>query len=483
MRRIRNLPQTFRRLWNERRAAVLTAAAALAVLAALAALNLKTERQDGEPAAQEHSHTAPAGKDASRLPAQTDADKSGHAPKQTEPPTQDEIAAKWNKWYAEHKWLIVEEWRTRYVGPQTSEALLETRAYELLREFHGWSDEKIEADKAKMKAHYERVLQRGAVFHDTFDIGAYGASLIRSIEKARAYDQRRREEPPNESLTTMRARYGLPESASLEELENAIIDRQLKLRPIRKAQMLWRLETGEGTINVELDPVSRTIGYHSNDPNFNGLTDEQVYNISRHGVAPKGYRLRFVQSLSDLEEQPPDKIPFFSEKPYVEKLSDARLQEILTAIPSYLSQPEAQEESNVMWMAMVDRYDAALNELAARGQVPKPFAGRESPPSPSGYVHPAAPPEPPVEQREPIEAQNEAALAEAEKRRRIAEAFLNALEKAAEKGDIDSAARALISARLRELRLLRNPDLLKPPAPPSSPSPSSEDDSEDDDES
>ena len=495
MRWFRNLSQTFRRLWKERRAAVLTAAAALAVLALLAAQNLKIVRYDDHPAAQEHSHAAPAGKDASRLPAQTDAEQSGHAPKQTEPQTRAEIAAKWEKWQAEHKWLVVEKWRTRYVGPQTADALLETRGYELLKEFHGWSDEEIAADKAKMKAFYERVLQRGAVFHDTDDIGGYGESLMMDIEDERIHDQRikewNKENPDEEPRTTPRALYGLPESASWEELENAIIDHELKIRPIRKAQTDWRLKTGEGTINVELSSEPRAIGYGSSDPNFNGLTDEEIDNISRYGIAPKGYRLRFVKSIWDLEELPPDKIPFFSEKPYVEKLSDARLQEILTGIPSYLSQPEAQEESNVMWMSMVDRYEAALTELAARGQVPQPFAGRGSPSSPSGYVHPAVPPGaapapgPPVEQREsaepPVEARDEAALAEAERRRRIAEAFVEALEKAAEKGNVDPAARSLIAARLRELRIMKNPDLLKPPVPPSSPPPSSEEESEEDD--
>lgn len=356
---------------------------------------------------------------------------------------------------------------SHYVGPQTAEALM------LL--VHTSPESPRTYDE--YKAHYQRMLDRGLFFQDTWDIGHYGHILLEKLYGARDDHANY----PGEIFEL----YGVPEG-SWEELDEAIIDHDMRTWPATKANFNHAFKTDEGTINVALYPGTHAIAMSvvgdPVEPGKSRFTDEEKYNISRHGIAPEGYRLRFVNNLWDEEELPPDKIPFFSEKKYVEDLSNDRLNELLVAIPSYLSQPEAIEQSAVMWMSMVDRYEAALEELASRGHVPEPFANQKPPPlsSPSGAVRSsAAPPgiapapRPPVEQREsaapPVEARDEAAVAEAEKRKRIAEAFLEVLEKAAEKGNVDPASRSLIAARLRELRIMQNPDLLKPPSPSQQP--------------
>ena len=131
-------------------------------------------------------------------------------------------------------------------------------------------------------------------------------------------------------------------------------------------------------------------------------------------------------------------------------LNKANLEQLLFAMPSYLSQPDALEQSSVEWMQIVDRYDAALAELADRGQVPEAAAPLAYPPPP------AAPPNPPL-------------LPNAEQRRRVADAYVSALEKQAAKAKISSIARSQISRRIQDLRalMLGTAGLpVEPPPPP-----------------
>ena len=121
--------------------------------------------------------------------------------------------------------------RPRYTGPQTADALLSTMRFDL-------GEEKSEAQTAKLKAHFERVLERGAVFHDNFDMLHFGPSLMRRFNQAAEYERLRVEERPDDAdYPSIRALYELPESASWGELENALIDDDLKKWPDAKKRL------------------------------------------------------------------------------------------------------------------------------------------------------------------------------------------------------------------------------------------------------
>ncbi len=380
--------------------------------------------------------------------------------------TADELANGMRPWKpgVTHPWvtLMKNQMGFAYSGPQTAEALVTVFC----------SGPIYDGKREEMLAHFQRVLARGGVINDSLDAEEYGRELMNRIRDKR------------EENLKIAGKKGLSEEAllaqsglSIEDFENLVIDGYLKSWAVEKEQYFHASETGESTLNVELEPDGTLfiirVGAGGRPP----LTDAERYNISRHGVAPRGYRLRFMGETFS-EELPLDQVPFLSERDVVKKMKQAELEELLVAIPTYLTQPEAVEQSDAMWLSMMDRYDAALEELASRNQIPKPFAGRESPSPSLIAVHPAAPdavasPEPPIE-RDPLsdpptELRDEAALEKAEQRRRIALAFLEALEKAAKEEKVNPAARTLIAARIRELRLMQNPDLLKPPPPSQQP--------------
>ncbi len=496
MRWLQNLPQTSRKLWNERPGPALAAAALLA-LASLLILGfiiadsqeegehelikiLRTQseiaQREGEQTSDETSTNAP-------NPDPTDASN----PKDRTLDEWTELAAKrsltQDEYYGEivngypatsgtafSKVAVIIDSEDYYIGPQTAEALM---VYVNL-----YPGRRGEYDG--LKAHFQRMLDRGVVFQDGRDIGYYGMQLWGQMQNARK----------STFAKDIFEMYGAPKG-NWAALDEAMIEHALKTVPIRKEQYRHHFQTGEGTVNLMIDPDNEQIHMSVvSGENRKPFTDEETYAMAHYGIAPKGYRLRIVKDLFYKEKLPPDQVPFFNERQYVKDLSREGLNALLKGIPSLMSRPEAQDYSDVDWLSMAGRYEAALEELASRGYVPEPFANLQpSAPSLSGAIRSAARPDapgPPVEQRKPtptptpIEARDEAALEREAQKRRVAEAFLNALEREAEKAKITPEDRSLIARRLRELRLLRNPDLLKPPAPPSSAPPSSEDDSEDD---
>lgn len=490
MRWIRNLPQIFRRLWNERRGPALAAAALLA-LAAVLVLGWIISASQGEHELIKvlRTRSEAAQREAEQTSAETPTDAATDASN-----PQDRTLEEWaeivskraltqDEYYGEivngypatsgtafSKVAVIIDSEHYYIGPQTAEALM---VYVNLHP-------SVRHKYAGLKAHYQRMLDRGVVFQDSRDIGYYGLDLYGSILEARNYE--------SDTAKTFFEINGVPEG-NWAELEEAMIQHALKTVPIRKEQFRHHFQTGEGTVNLQLDPDFGAIHMSVvSGENRRKFTDEEIYKMTHYGIAPKGYRLRIVKDLWYKEEIPFDQAPFFSERKYVKHLSRDGLNALLKAIPSLMSQPKAQDYSDADWMSMAGRYEAALEELASRGYVPEPFANRQpSASSPPGVVRSAAPPgttaatAPPVEQREPtappVEARDEAALEKEAQKRRVAEAFLNALEKEAEKAKITPEDRSLIARRLRELRIMKNPDLLKPPAPPSS----SEEESEEDD--
>lgn len=327
------------------------------------------------------------------------------------------------KWRDPHPWLFPvrgERYR-RYMGPQTAEAIF--AVYD--------SPYTTGEETEKLLAHWKLVLARGAVVNDYKDALEYGFRLMKTLERIRS---------GSADLGFYRRFHNLPASASVGEIAEAEMARKIRLWPIKKEQYSHAVKTGEGTLNVTLFPDSyggggmgMSIVRTGRGRKSSDLTDKERYNISRYGIAPKGFRLRFEDA--DSNEIPFDLVPFFNERDAAKRLNKANLEQLLFAIPSYLSQPEAHEQSTVEWMLMVDRYDAALAELADRGQVPEAAAPLAYPPQP------AAPPNPPL-------------LPNAEQRRRVAEAYVSALEKQAAKATIGSIARSQISRRIQELRAL-----------------------------
>ncbi len=386
------------------------------------------------------------------------------------------------KWGDPHPWLVPvrgEEYR-RYIGPQTAEAIFAV--------YHSMYASGKEAEEQQL-AHLKRVLARGAVVNDFDDAHVY-IDLMAQLENLRVRPHLHRN------------RFDLSADASIEEIEEAMIARKIRTWPVVKEQFHHARKTGENTLNVTLFPDGRGSGAIGISTVGRGprrdLTDEEMYNISRFGIAPKGYRLRFMDE--DKNEIPLDRVPFFNERDAVKHMSDADLEELLIGIPVYLSQPDAQEQSTVMWMSLVDRYDAALALLAERGQVPDPASVPSSasrrPPAPMvdwGDPDPrrVQKTEPPGLREAPddeaMKAQEKARVAEAERRRgdaeaerrrRVAEAYIAALEKQAAEAKISSSARSQIARRIQELRVLMTVPAGPPGAPPAPPSSAQDDEDE-----
>ncbi|MDE0021746.1 MAG: hypothetical protein OXT69_10255 [Candidatus Poribacteria bacterium] len=339
------------------------------------------------------------------------------------------------KWRDPHPWLVSvrgERYR-RYIGPQTAEAI-----------FAVYDSPYTTGEKAeKLLAHWKRVLARGAVVNDYKDALKLGFSLMNELANLRIRPD------------LHRSRFDLSADAPIEEIEKTLITYRIRTRPIKKEQFSHAAKTGEGTLNVTLfsdgyggggmgiSTVRAGGSRRSSD-----LTDREWRNIRLYGTAPKGFRLRLIDE--DDNELPFDKFPSFNERDAVKRLSKANLGQLLFALPSYLIQPDAQERSTAAWMRMMNRYDAALAELADRGQVPMPAA------VPGEAPGAAKPLEPMVDWGDPDP-----------RRKSVAEAYMSALEKQAKKANISEAARAQISRRLQELRAL----MLGPAGTPVKPPP------------
>ena len=108
------------------------------------------------------------------------------------------------EWFVQDK----NENRPRYIGPQNADALLSALRFDM-------GEEKSEAQTAELKAHFERVLERGAVFQDNMDMFHFGPALMRRFREAAEYERQRvAEHSEDADFPSIRALYDLPESAS-----------------------------------------------------------------------------------------------------------------------------------------------------------------------------------------------------------------------------------------------------------------------------
>ena len=183
------------------------------------------------------------------------------------------------KWRDPHPWLfpVRDERYRRYMGPQTAEAI-----FAVYDSPYYTTGEEAE----KMLAHWKHVLARGAVVNDHKDALKLGLSLMKTLERIRN---------GSADLGFYRRFHNLPASASVGEIEEAEIARNIRLWPIKKEQYSHAVKTGEGTLNVTLFPSSyggggmgMSIVRTGRGRKSSDLTDRERRNISRRGIAPKG---------------------------------------------------------------------------------------------------------------------------------------------------------------------------------------------------
>ncbi len=156
------------------------------------------------------------------------------------------------EWFVQSK----NENRPRYIGPQSADALLSALRFDM-------GEEKSDAQTAELKAHFERVLERGAVFQDNMDMFHFGPALMRRFREAAEYERQRvAERPEDADFPSIRALYDLPESASWTELENALMDGDLKKWPDAKKGLdsivNHRIKTEKESTNGTLRETLRT---------------------------------------------------------------------------------------------------------------------------------------------------------------------------------------------------------------------------------
>ncbi len=462
-----------------------------AVCAALALLGVWIAQQsdDTQRRAPMDATTPPVSMKEKTAPAESESvsKKEGEADKASPPPPLPYSGKLVPEGYEKgdpHPWLVPVpgEYDRRYIGPQTAEAIFAVISSGIPRY-------QKEDEATKMLEHYRYILSRGAVIRDRLDVSVLVYSTVDNMDGWRKNP---------ESAARSRKFYGLPADAPLQELMDAKIDHKIKTWPPRKEQLNHADKTGEATLNVTLMPDGQGsgaigTGIVGRSDKRRELTPEEKYNISRHGIAPEGFRLRFVDK--DENELPFDHVPFFSERDVVKHWSDAELEEQLVLLPAFMEQPGALEQPNIVWMSMVDRYEAALAEQEARRRAAAPSLRPPATPTADGAPAQLPAPRlldggdepPPVQQREAeppdARAKREAALAaaKAEGVQRVAEAYVEALMELEKRKDISSEAREKLARRILELRALSKAPPAPPVSPPNSQSapPSSEEEDED----
>ncbi len=288
-----------------------------------------------------------------------------------------------------------------YKGPQTSEALMEAYDAKWRRINVGLAKDPYYSFE-NVKAYLERALERGAVVNNYRDYVTYAQSLLFHIKISRRHDQDIAELPPHppgfEHIPpppTLREDIGLPENASWEEVDNAIIDLTIRRWPTQKMwlDMSWKSE--EPIVRVNLDPESGTLFSTEMD-----LSRLERYLITHHGIAPKGARLYYV----DREDRilPPDQVHLRSWDEELAKISDASWEAEMRYFDEWTPAVAEEEQwDEYDWMVFYDEYAAMMRSIETRGKsMPTPSSDAPVPGAAPGGT-PAAPSEEPVGPPEP----------------------------------------------------------------------------------
>ncbi len=204
------------------------------------------------------------------------------------------------RWGDPHPWLLEVDGERdrRYVGPQTAEAIFAIMS-------SGYERYQQADEAAKLLAHYRYLLARGAVIRDRRDAVRLGQAQADNIDRWR--------ENPAIAAWKRKVR-GLPPDATLQELQDAVVDRWIRIWTPMKEQFSHARKTGESTLNVRLMPDGRGSGALAINTvgraDARELTPVEKFNISRYGIAPEGFRLRFVdEDDNELPTKPPASPP------------------------------------------------------------------------------------------------------------------------------------------------------------------------------
>ena len=271
-----------------------------------------------------------------------------------------------------------------YIGPQTVEAIMAAMEPRYLMPIRGENRVAVVtpeavAERAKWLG---RAIERGAVVEEYLDYLGFVENMPRSLRFERdEWDKRKPANSDTQHLrVTVREKYRLPESASIRELEDAIIDNYIrKERGIKEFARVAK-KSDKPVISAHID----TEGWTMTTGGQAELTYEQKYLLVHHGIAPSDIKVIYVDE--DRKPLPDGEVPRLDHADIVSKMSvEEQLWEASRL--ANLSPFATENWSSVDWMRYTDYavaiYDAL--DVAASSSV-------SSPPAKDSSVAAPAPP-------------------------------------------------------------------------------------------
>lgn len=292
-----------------------------------------------------------------------------------------------------------------YKGPQTAESIM--KAFDA--KWRRMNPERATLQRyspENVKALLERALERGAVVNDYDDYLTYAQTLLRSIKSYRTHDERVAKFPPpppgvkGPPRLTVRELFKLPENASWEEVDDAVIDLKIRRWPTQKMWMDMAQESDEPIVRVNLDPESGALFTRISSVSGESLSNLEQYLITHHGVAPEGILLYYVDK--DNRILPPEQVRLYSWDEKVAKKSDPAWEASMRYFEEWTPAIAEEEEWDTLkWMVFYDEYAAMMRSVETRGKsMPTPSSDSPVPGAAPGGT-PAAPSEEPVGPPEP----------------------------------------------------------------------------------
>lgn len=281
--------------------------------------------------------------------------------------------------------------RVGYIGPQTVEAIMAAMEPWYLMPIRGEDRVAVVtpdaiAERAKWLG---RAIERGAVVEDYMDYLGFVKSLPMSLKfEGDEWDKRRAEHlasnPDTTHWLTAREKYRLPETASIREIEDAIIDDHIRKELGAKEFARAAMKTDKPFISAYIDTEDWAMVTGGQAK----LTYEQKYLLSHHGIAPPDIKVIYVDK--DGKPLPDGEAPRFDHADIVSKMSvEEQLWEASRL--ANLSPFATENWSSVDWMRYTDYAVAVYDALDA--------AASSSAPSPPAKGSSAAAPPPPTRNR------------------------------------------------------------------------------------